>query len=568
MYFANKATPGVVFTAPTGVVNVNAGGDSTGAQTYRIQWTPPANAAELSMSLFYSATVLNPISPDYQYGGVIREGIDPAAGAYDWDLSHLSSGDYRIYATLQDKKGGRVSEFGTDQYVGVSTSLAPGTLRYVDQIGPPTPNAASVTYEDTEDGINVCWGVSPAHDLSEYRITYNIWDSGYFDVRTVTERVLAVVPYAENARQCMRIGGLVSGETTIEFAPNGGIAAVDASGNVSGLAAPPNYTTKATGASHYGPPPPTLAGNASGGNANLNWDTDAAATAYELFYAREAFAGPHHPEGGANQGSSPIAINAAGFGGSYTVSGLPRGYWYAFAVREFGPNPKAPPSLLSNQVWLLITDGADANGDGCPDDWEAAHQPYNGNADPDGDGLTTAQECKVGTNPHALDSDGDGAPDGVEVQEGSDPRNPFSVPVLSDEEFNAGAAQPVPARLALAEQKLTFIAYTQAPPPPMQVVPFSNLGDGSFTVSVSDNRPWLSESVRGSNIRVAVNHEGLERGIYNGTILVKADPSTTLGAQQTIQVQLVVLAGLAPGQNPDPDPDPEGQQIYLPRLGR
>lgn len=556
MYFANKATPGVIFTAPAGVVSVNAAGDSTGTQTYKIQWTPPSNAAQLSMSLFYSATVLNPTAPDYQYGGVIREGIDPASGAYDWELTHLSSGDYRIYATLQDKKGAQVSEFGTDQYVGVTTSLAPGTLRYLDQTPPPAPNAGSVTIKDTEDGVNLCWDVNAAHDLSEYYITYTLYDFIYIGGRTFTERVPALVPFGTGARQCMRIGGLVSGESYVAFG-GGGIAAVDASGNVSGFAQPSDYLTQPTAVTHFGPQPPALSGSVSGGNANLSWDPVAAATKYELFYARETWAGPHEPGTGASQGASPISINGAGFGGSYSVSGLPRGYWYAFAVREYGPNMEAPPSLLSNQVWLLISNGTDTNGDGCPDDWEAAHQPYNGSANPDGDGLTTAQECKAGTNPNVPDSDGDRTVDGVEVQKGSDPHDPASVPTLTEAEANAGVVPPLPAILGVGTTDLSFYAFTQGPNPAAQSVPFSNMGDGSFTLNLSDNQPWLGAAVNGSNIVVSVNKSGLEIGSYSGVVQVNSNPAATLGSPQTINVQLVVVAGRSAVIEPS---------LYLPRV--
>jgi hypothetical protein len=559
MYFANKATPGLAFTAPASLVTVNAAGDSTATQTYKIEWTPPPNAAQLSMSLFYSATVLNPTSPGYQYGGVIREEIDPAVGSFDWELTHLSSGDYRIYATLQDRKGSQVSEFGTDQFVGVTTSVAPGTLRYLDQVPPPPPNAGSITFKDAEDGVNICWDVNPAHDLADYLLSYTIVDGIYLLQRSHIERTIAQVPFATGARQCMRIGGLVSGESYLSFG-GGGIAAVDASGNVSNFAVPPDYQTQATGATHVGPTPPVLSGNASGGNANLSWATDASATAFELFYAREAFAGPQQPSTGANQGNSPIEIDAAGFSGNYVVSGLPRGYWYAFAVRKYGTNNEAPPSLLSNQVWLFVTNGVDSNGDGCPDDWEAAHQPYDGSGNPDGDGLTTSQECQIGTNPHATDTDGDFTVDGVEVQKGSDPLDPNSVPMLTDEEFTAGVVPALPAALGVSELNLTFYAFTQGPNPAAQNVIFANLGDASFTLNVADNRPWLSTATSGSSIVVNVNKAGLERGTYEGVVQVSADPSTTIGSPQTINVKLIMLAGRAPDQGQIP--------LYLPAIER
>jgi hypothetical protein len=554
MYFANKATPALAFTAPTGLVNVTASGDSTAAQNYRIQWTPPTNAAQLSMSLFYSATVPNATASTYQYGGVIREGIDPSAGFYDWDVSHLSTGDYRIYATLQDEKGAQVSAFGTDQFVGVTTTIAPGTLHYSDLIAPPVPNAANVSFTQLVDDVLICWDVNPAHDLSEYFVTYEIVDNRYlgFGERVVRERVIASVTSGPGARQCMLISGLTPGDAMITFPAGSGLAARDASGNLSGFAQPSPFTVSTPGSSLIPPSPPVLAGSASGGNANLSWNMGA--TSYELFYAQESYAGPHQPSSGASQGASPVVV-AGGFGGNYTVSGLEPGHWYAFAVRSYSAAPAAQPSLLSNQLWLLISSGADSNGDGCPDDWEAAHAPYIGSANPDGDGFTTAQECKMGTNPNVADTDGDGVVDGGEVQAGTNPLDPASFPSLTPAELDGG----VPAILGVEQSRLSFFAFTQGPNPAAQSVPFSNLGDGTFSLSLTDNQGWLVPSVEGSTIAVNINKAGLGRGTYTGTIQVNANPASTLGSPQVIHVTLVMLAGPQPG---------ELLPIYLPKVSR
>ncbi|HXF60728.1 MAG TPA: DNRLRE domain-containing protein [Caldilineaceae bacterium] len=557
VYFANKATPPLAFTAPTGLVEITAAGDSTAAQLYRIQWTPPPNADQLRMSLFYSATVANATSPTYLYGGVIRENIDPTTGFFDWDLSHLASGDYRIYATLQDDRGSRVSELGTDQYVGVTTSIAPGTLRYVDKTPPPIPNAGSVVFTPAEDGLIMCWDVSPAHDLSEYLITYDV-DTIFLvppRSRTIQERVLAVVPYAPGAKQCMRMGGLVAEETQINFpTANHGLAARDASGNISGFSQPPS-TELPAGATHDGPPPPVLAGVANGGNVTLSWPADPSQRAWDLFYARETYAGPHAPGSGAAQGNSPININELDFTGDYTLTGLARGYWYAFAVRAYGRSFLSPPSLLSNQVWLLVTDGVDANGDGCPDDWQSAHDLPNGAGNPDGDGLTNAQECRIGTNPYIPDTDGDNVVDGVEVSAGTNPLDPASYPQLTPAQVDAGALPPI---MGLSALRLSFHAFTQGPNPPDQPVMVFNLGNASFTPGVASDQPWLLPSVVGNQIVVKVNTAGLGRGNYTGHITVSANPASTLGAPQTITVDLAMLAGSAPGQV---------WKMYVPTIG-
>lgn len=554
-YFANKATPQLAFTAPSGVVEVAATGNSTTEQTYRIEWTPPDNADQLRMTLFYSATVPNATSPTYQYGGVIREEIDPSTGFYDWDLSHLSTGDYRIYATLQDDKGAQVSELGEDQYVGITTSIAQGTLRYTDHIGPPPPDANSVTFVPTGDDLLVCWDVNAAHDLSEYFITFAVTDIRYFvPDRIVRERALATVTAGPGARQCHLISGLTPNDATISFPPgDGGLAARDASGNLSGYIQPTSFTMPPSDPSRFPPAAPVLAGSASGGTANLMWEDNA--TSYELFYARETYAGPHQPAGGASEGTSPIAVGG-GFGGNYAVNGLEPGHWYSFAVRSIGPAPASTPSLLSNYVWLLISSGVDSNGDGCPDDWENAHAPYDGNSNPDGDGLTTAQECKIGTNPNVPDTDGDGIIEGVETATGTNPLDPTSRPEFPSPQMDRDALPPT---MALAQSHLSFVAFTQGPNPLAKNVAVTNIGSGDFTPTVTDNQPWLLPSVNGKTVVVNVNADGLALGNYTGLITVGADPSSTLGSPQTIIVDLSVVAG-----NPVPVGGDFG--LFMPQL--
>jgi hypothetical protein len=537
MVFANKATPGVTFTAPSGTVSVDATGDSTAAQLYTIRWNPPPNAADLRMTLLYSATVPNATSPTYLYGGTISENIDPATGAFDWDLSHLSSGDYRIYATLQDKQGARVTRLGENQYVGVTTSIAPGILRYKDQKAPPPLDPGKVTFSRAEDGVTMCWDVSPAHDLSEYRIVYRVRDSFWLIGRTMTERVIATVPFAPDARQCMRIGGLVEGDAVVEFGSAQGIAVGDASGNYSSVAQPGNTTVPGGGA-HAGPLAPVLSGVASNGNVTLSWPTPA--RRWDLYYARETFAGPHIQGTGAAQGNTPIQLDDLMFTGSYALTGLTKGYWYAFAVRAYGYVPFAPPSALSNQVWLLVSSGVDSDGDGCPDDWQNAHPPYSPNGNPDQDGLTGKQECQIGTNPHAPDTDGDNVVDGEEVAAGTDPRDPLSYPDPSPAASEAGSLAP---RMGLSARQLRFYGFTQGGNPVAQIVAVSNLGNGAFTPAVSANQPWLKPTVVGGNVQVAVEIGSLKLGRYSGVVTVSANPAATLGAPQTISVVLDVLAG-------------------------
>ncbi len=555
-YFANKRTPKLALTAPAGVENIQATGDSTAPQNYAITWTPPADAAHLRLSLFYSGTVPNVVTTTYQVGGALIENIDPALGKFDWDLSHLATGDYHVYATLQDKAGARVTMTGTNQYVGVSTAIAPGVIHYTDKNAPPQLDPGKVTRTPSEDGVTMCWGVSNAHDLSEYAITYVIVDPVYPLGRSVSERVLATVNYQAAAQQCTRIGGLIAGVSQVVFPPfpGVGIAAVDASGNVGTPVRPSDFTAPG-GGSLTGPAAFKLTGtvNRNDGSVTLKWPANTGIH-WELFYARETLAGPQQSGTGAKEGDSPIVLNDLTFNGAQTLHNLTHGYWYAFAARAYGADPYAPPSALSNQLWLFVTDGKDANGDGCPDDWQAAHHLPNGNDNPDGDGLTNAKECQVGTDPLNPDTDGDGWTDGEEVTYGTDPLDPTSFPKITP--ANAKDVTHLPG-LGLSARQLSFHAFTFGPNPAAQTVTVTNLGGSSLTAAVQSNQAWLRPSVNSGKITVNVNTGGLARGHYTGVVTVTADPQNTQGAPQTIGVDLLVFAGTPTGA---------AKALYLPGI--
>ena len=85
--------------------------------------------------------------PTQQYGGVIVENVDPAQGYYDWDLSFLANGIYRVYATLQDRLGAQVSMTGTNQIPGVVQVWAPEDRE--------PPWEGELELEDAESGENI-----------------------------------------------------------------------------------------------------------------------------------------------------------------------------------------------------------------------------------------------------------------------------------------------------------------------------------------------------------------------------------------------------------------------------
>jgi hypothetical protein len=548
MYFANKVTPQIHFIAPSVNQTVTASTNGLTSQAYHIQWTPPADSAHLRMSLFYSATNAGALTTTQQYGGVIAENIDPALGAYDWDISFLGTGDYGIYATLQDKVGANVTPTGTNQYVGVSTSAAPGVIHYADNTPPPAINSASIIFTPLDHGLLACWAVSASHDLAGYLLTYHKtdgYDGGPYG-RTVTLRVLADVLYAPGAQQCTRINGLVPSITIISFTPTQGVAVYDASGNISTYVA--NGSAAVPVGADSGPVMPVISGTLNlDGSVSLAWQT----FGYwiDVFYAREAVAGPTQPGTGAAEGDSPFQVDDISSINGVTIHGLTHGYWYDFAVRTSSQAAFASPGPLSNHVRLFLSDGVDSNGDGCPDDWQTRYNAWNLNIDPDGDGLTNRQECNLRTNPNQTDTDGDGWSDGAEAAYGTDPLDPANYPIISPNNYTTTVMLPT---LAIDPGQLSFHAYTQGSNPAAQSVSVLNSGAKTLTPTlVSSSASWLkAQIVPGSaalgapaSIVVSVNKTGLTRGEYAGVITITVAPSNTQNNSQVVHVALHLLAG-------------------------
>lgn len=537
-YFANKTAPPLVFTAPTANVALNANTH----QTYRITWNPPANAANLRLSLSYVGTNAGALSETQQVGGMIVQNLDPAVGFFDWDITGLRTGEYQIYGRLEDAAGANVSATGTDQIVGVTESLAPGKISYTDAKAPAPLNAAQVTVTPVDGGVRMCWPVSPAADLAEYRLAYTVSDP--YGARDLAERLLADVRYAPDgsARQCVRLVGLINGRSLVVFnsEPAHGLSVGDASGNYSAPVKPANFTVPA-GGTDPAPAGFVITGTANSNDASvtLTWPTTTGAR-WELFYGQETPASPLIPQNGAAEGASPIALGAA-FTGSTTLHGLPRGYWYSFAARAFGSaDPYALAGPLSNHVWLLVSNGVDADGDGCADDWQAAHGITNTAADPDGDGLTTRDECRRGTRPDRFDTDGDGWSDGEEVAYDTDPLDPLSYPQIAAD----NGVAPLP-RLALADGTLSFYAFTQGPNPAPQMVALSNLGAGALNPTATADRPWLLPAIVNGSLVVNINKVGLGWGQYSGQVTVSGGAGV-MDSPQTVTVRLSLLAGAPP----------------------
>jgi hypothetical protein len=163
-----------------------------------------------------------------------------------------------------------------------------------------------------------------------------------------------------------------------------------------------------------------------------------------------------------------------------------------------------------------IPDGMeDLDGDGLPTAWELFHgydplkRDTNGNGipdgleDPDNDYLVNLDEFRYGTDPFNADSDGDGWSDEVEIAAGSDPLNPASVPrpqlaarpTLSA--FRVSVSGPIPSG--------TYLAL-----PPVQVYKPDLVAPGALAPGIIQGRPPLTV------IRPSVESGAEDRGLILG----------------------------------------------------
>lgn len=546
LFFANKRAPEFDLLTPA------TPGQPWSADEYLeypLQWSVPSDLdpdLELGINLYYTLTVSQEPTPTT---GVIIQGYNFAAGQYDWDMAYLSAGTYQVYATLSPTGTGayqpRPTVTGTNQVLGVDPVVAPGSIALTDTIAPATPTGLNLTPLD--EAFRACWTPNPEPDIAGYVVTYIVNNlHGVEEPRTLW--IPASVPFSSlpgAPQECVRLGGLNAGYNTGVI-----LAAYDASGNQGLYSAPVGGTVE-----HAPDEGPYAGSNLSGQvgpnhSVNLSWSGVTGAV-YWLYYAADTPAGPHQAATGATEGPSPIYAGAAT---ALTVNGLPVGRKVHFVLQAY--DVQGRPGALSNHLSLWLTDGADSNGDGLPDDVADAYDLDSPDDDPDKDCLINLEEYLhpeylYSTNPRRPDTDQDGYTDGEEVRGGSSPLDPQDRP----EDL-----EPLP-KLFLGADHLLFRAGTEGGSPPSQSIEILNRGGGVLTPAVASDTPWLQVQLVGNQLQVSVNAAGLSHGHYSGEITVSgAAGGCTTNSPQTIRVDLGVFEGLL---LPSLD-----YQIYLPTVAR
>ena len=542
IYLANKEAPDVDLLTPATDVTIPAN-----ETTYSLQWSVPGNpppGVDLRMSLYYTVTNTTALTDTQTYGGTIRENLPLTDGSYNWDLFSLAYGDYQVYAKVYDGMAGNDSiqpsptVTGTNQIPGAFWIEAPGVIHLQDFVAPAVP--AGLGLVPIQNGFLACWAHNTEKDLSGYVIRHLFPDVSGNPVQRDL-RVHAQIVQPNNWMQCARLGGFNDGEQVMAQ-----IAAYDASGNLSGFSDIVEDTVSVEYPS-VAPTPSGLTTTYTGpGQVTLAWtplDLPPGG-GYLVHWVRQI------PQG-LGQVEEPIFIDSTQF--SITLN-LDPGFVYFFVLQS--RDDWARLSQPSNRAYLLLSDGIDDDGDGLPDDWEAAYEVSLPQYDPDGDGLTNVDELGLLTDPRRFDTDGDGFSDGTEVVGGSDPLDLSSTPATYDN-FASGLL-PLPM-LFVDKYRLSFYAYTGSGETSPQTVGVFNIGGGTLNPIVSDDASWLTTSLNGNTLTVNINKTGLASGYYSALIQVAGAPgSTTQNSPKWIPVDLWVFEG----------DKPLGNKIYLPVVVR
>jgi glucose/arabinose dehydrogenase len=101
---------------------------------------------------------------------------------------------------------------------------------------------------------------------------------------------------------------------------------------------------------------------------------------------------------------------------------------------------------------------------------------------------------------------------------------------------------PQPPALAVSPGSLSFTAVEGAAAPPAQSLSVTNTGGGTLSFTTSDDASWLAASPASGtapgSVSVSVNHAGLARGTYSGTVVVTA--AGAAGSPKSVPVTLTV----------------------------
>jgi len=156
--------PQIVLTdLSAGLTGAQNGLQSVLPTSYIIQWKAVESDPGARLALYYD-------SDDHGTDGTLIAGdLDPQLGSYTWDVSQVKSGDYYIYATIDDLKNLPITSYFTE------------TVTVLNTQPPGAPSGLQVQLASLRHSIQACWTLNPEPDVIGYRVYFGT-QSGVYDL--------------------------------------------------------------------------------------------------------------------------------------------------------------------------------------------------------------------------------------------------------------------------------------------------------------------------------------------------------------------------------------------------
>lgn len=154
---------------------------STGVNTRTIGWEYKTEVATSTLTLYYGT------SPTDTHGTVITQGVNLAAGTYAWNTAQVKTGEYTVYAAIDDHLNPPV------------IGRYPTPIHIVNTQPPTAPTGLQTIANAALTSVTVCWNRNAESDVVGYRVfngsLSGVYNGALIDAANLTCASVPVQPW-------------------------------------------------------------------------------------------------------------------------------------------------------------------------------------------------------------------------------------------------------------------------------------------------------------------------------------------------------------------------------------